>query len=70
MTVEYIAGFKTCDDYKALRPALLIDATNKILFRNHFEDALQRVIKLYVETLPLDQELQANFIRKFNDLCP
>lgn len=47
----------------------IICAKNKFIYRNNVHNALIAFIAWYKSTLPLDTDLQAAFIRKFDALC-
>jgi hypothetical protein len=47
----------------------VIDADDRIVYRDNFHDALQRFIASYGAALVNDPKLQQAFIRKFEDLC-
>jgi hypothetical protein len=46
-----------------------IDAGNKIVYRDNFQDALLAFVEWYKGALPTDRALQEAFIRKFDSLC-
>ena len=55
---------------KAKGPAgTVVDAQERIVYRNNFHDAFVKFIKWYKGALPADRQLQEAFIRKFNSLC-
>lgn len=47
----------------------IVDPNSRILFRNSFHDALLRSVDGYRKDLCTDGDVQAAFLRKFNDLC-
>ncbi|MFY9619893.1 MAG: hypothetical protein WAM70_04135 [Pyrinomonadaceae bacterium] len=47
----------------------IIDATQKIFYRNNFQDALLKFVADYGGALPVNLDYQTAFIRKFDDLC-
>jgi hypothetical protein len=47
----------------------IVDANNKILFRDNFQDALIEFIDTYKAELPTNIQYQEAFIRKFDSLC-
>lgn len=47
----------------------LIDAQNKIVYRDNFQAALEEFISWYGAALPRDRNLQEAFIRKFDSLA-
>jgi hypothetical protein len=46
-----------------------VDATNKIVYPDNFQCAIDELIEWYKRALPADNSLQAAFIRKFDSLC-
>ena len=49
--------------------ARTIDPTNKIVYRDNFQDALLAFVDWFKGALPTDRKLQEAFIRKFDSLC-
>lgn len=47
----------------------IIDSTNKLLFRDNFQEALLAFVEAYGRDLETTPDYQAAFIRKFDDLC-
>jgi len=47
----------------------IIDPTNKVLFRDNFQEALLAFVAAYGCDLETNPDYQAAFIRKFDDLC-
>jgi hypothetical protein len=48
---------------------IVIDAQQKIVYRNNFQTALLAFVEWYKGVLPLEASLQEAFIRKFDSLC-
>jgi hypothetical protein len=46
-----------------------IISAKKVVYRDNFDAALHHFIDWYKNALPTDIQLQAAFIRKFDDLC-
>ena len=53
----------------ALRRELFADTVGKIVYWNHFRDAVLEYLADYATRLPNDRGLQEAFIRKFDGLC-
>lgn len=51
-------------------PAAMVDASQRILYRDKFQEALLQFVAWYEQALPCDSTLQEAFVRKFNALCP
>lgn len=51
------------------REGMIVDANQKILYRNNFQDALLSFVSDYGRALPYNSTYQDAFIRKFDDLC-
>lgn len=49
--------------------ALIVDPAGPILYRDDFQDAIERFIAAYVAVVPNEPQLQQAFIRKFDHLC-
>lgn len=47
----------------------IIDATNKIMYRNNFQSGLLAFVDWYKQALTSDTAVQEAFIRKFDSLC-
>jgi len=47
----------------------IVDAKQRILFRNNFHDALLQFVEWYGKALVTDTDIQAAFLRKFSSLC-
>ena len=47
----------------------IVDANQRILFRDNFHDALLRFIEWYKGSLTSNRALQEAFLRKFDSLC-
>lgn len=49
--------------------ALIFDPSGPILYRDDFQEAIERFIANYVAAVPNEPQLQQAFIRKFDHLC-
>jgi hypothetical protein len=47
----------------------IVDGPKRIVYRNGFQDALERFIGWYEAELPVRADFQEAFLRKFDDLC-
>jgi len=47
----------------------LVSVTDKIYYRDNFQDGLLQLIEWYKRVLLTDVEIQKAFIRKFDGLC-
>jgi hypothetical protein len=50
-------------------PGVIVNEPNKKVYRNNFQDALDKFVAWYVAELPVDRSLQEAFLRKFDSLC-
>lgn len=55
--------------YAKSHKAIIMDTQNKIIYRNNFQDALEKYLEYYKEALLENKERKKAFIRKFDSLC-